>query len=216
MDFMDCGSSCDEPAEPLKNVNLTEDCEIENEMTNFAKSSHVSESTKRLIEGIQEEKSKVKDNKKENERESEVGKSGKKTKSLKKGRDQDGSSGSEDEQDLPEQKFKKRRKQKLLELKKDWFLRVDSNGDSVGTYLRPVAGAPNKVFCSADSKTLNIGYRGFSAVQDHVSFPIHKEAMKIMKSQKSIGIYSEKYLATNQAKAHAEMKLLLYSTVRGV
>ena len=50
-------------------------------------------------------------------------------------------------------------------VKDDWFIKVDSNGDNVNSYLRPVLNNPNKVFCAADHSYIQCKWRGFAAVQ---------------------------------------------------
>ena len=49
-------------------------------------------------------------------------------------------------------------------VKDDWFKRVDSNGDNVNSYLRPVSNNPYKVFCGVDDSYIQCKWRGFAAV----------------------------------------------------
>ena len=64
-------------------------------------------------------------------------------------------------------KTKKTRQQRKVKVKMEWFTKEDANGDKFNVYLRPVSGDPYRVFCCADSTTILIQWRGFSAI--HVS-----------------------------------------------
>ena len=69
---------------------------------------------------------------------------------------------------------KSRRKRSLCTAKDEWFLRTDSNGHKVDTYLRPVHGDKFKLLCAADGATLSCKTRGFSAIQACLLFILSK------------------------------------------
>ena len=53
----------------------------------------------------------------------------------------------------------------FVNVKDEWFKKVDSNCDPVNVYLRPVKDDPSRVFCAADKTQILCKWRGFGAIQ---------------------------------------------------
>ena len=59
----------------------------------------------------------------------------------------------------------KSRKRSLCKVNHEWFTRIDSNGDTVKSYLRPIRGDQYTLECAADGTRFSCKTRGYSALQ---------------------------------------------------
>ena len=100
--------------------------------------------------------------------------------------------------------------------KSEWFEKIDENGNLVGSYLRPVEGKPDVVYCCVDSTEFKVGSRGWGAVKDHWKSQKHLAGLTARESNKTIGSFFVKNSANPERTSQALMKLVLFSVCHGV
>ena len=83
-------------------------------------------------------------------------------------------------------------------------------------YLRQAEGEPDYVYCVVDNHKLRISTRGWSQIHDHLGSQAHKFAMTLKKGQRSVGYFSQRYLADRKAVNNLHMRLLLFCNKHGV
>ena len=126
-----------------------------------------------------------------------------------------------DEDDDKHLEVPARKKRRILQAYKarvlpDWFKQKDSNGNEVSSYLRSVANDERKVYCTIDNTEIQVEFRGWAAVSDHLKSQKHLSAIQLANNTSSVGAYFMKNAASSERTRTALMKLLIFSTCHGL